>query len=206
MHKTSRASVGRPPTFDAPRETILREAAKLFAENGFEGTSLQNVASAVGITKAALYHYFATKQEMYDAIVIDILQRLYAYVLEHVEKDAPHETRLKQLMVAHASFFEDNYTQFVTLLHGIAGLQRPISSKEAHVRDEYERFVRRLIADGSKDGSFTKGQVEISAKAVLSLLNWMSRWYRPEGDRRASEFAEEYFELLWYGLKPRTAE
>lgn len=196
------ANVGRPPSMDAPRETILAHAARLFAQHGYEGTSLQQVAAAVGITKAAIYHYFPTKQVMYEAIVIDLLDRLDIQVRGCVDA-TDHAGRLRQVMIGHAEFFEANYTEFVTLLHGVSGLSRVISESEASVRDRYENFVREVVANGIEAGAFTQGEVKVIARACLSLLNWMSRWYRPGGALRARAFAEDYFEMIYLGLKPR---
>lgn len=200
--KKRQASVGRPPTMEAPRETILARAAGLFAEHGYEGTSLQQVAAAVGITKAAIYHYFPTKQVMYEAIVVDLLARLDAHVRAAVDA-VDHAGRLRQIMLHHAEFFENNYTAFVTLLHGVSGLSRVVSPGEAEVRDRYESFVRQVVAEGMAAGAFTQGEVNVLARAVLSLLNWMSRWYKPGGSRRASAFAEDYFDMVYNGLRPR---
>ena len=194
--------VGRPPTFEAPRETILAHAAGLFAEHGYEGTSLQQVAASVGITKAAIYHYFPTKQVMYEAIVVDLLARLDADVRGTINA-TDHAGRLRQVMIRQAEFFEENYTAFVTLLHGVSGLSRAIGPAETQVRDRYERFVRQLVAEGIEAGAFMPGEVDVIARAVLSLLNWMSRWYKPGGARRANAFAEQYFDLVYHGLKPR---
>lgn len=196
------ARVGRPPSMAAPREAILASAAQLFAKHGFEGTSLQQVAAATGITKAAIYHYFQTKQVMYEAIVVDLLTRLDAHVRASVDA-TDHAGRLRQVLIGHAEFFEANYTEFVTLLHGVSGLSRVISDTEASVRDRYESFVREVVASGIAAGAFTGGEVNVIARSCLSLLNWMSRWYRPGGPRTAREFAEDYFDLVYLGLKPR---
>lgn len=200
--KTS-PTLGRPPTFEAPRETILSEASKLFAVQSYDNTTLQSGAAAVGITKAAIYHYYPTKQAMYDAIVVDLLARLDEYVHRHIETDAPHPVRLKQFMLAHADFFEKNYAAFVTLLQGMGGLSRPTSSDEVKVRDRYERLIRQIVEGGTRNQEFKNNSYDTTTRAVLSLLNWMSRWYRPSGPKRAREFAEEYFDIIFEGLKPR---
>jgi AcrR family transcriptional regulator len=188
---------------EAPRETILSQAAILFAEHGYEGTSLQEVAAAVGITKAAVYHYFPTKQVMYEAIVVDILERLDSHVRTSVEGVAGHRERLRQIMLSHADFFEANYTAFVTLIHGISGLSRPVSEAETAVRDRYEGLVRDAVRAGKKSGDLKVTHPDVAARAVLSMLNWMSRWYRPSGSKRAREFADEYFSIVYDGLRPR---
>lgn len=196
------ATLGRPPSIEAPRETILARAAELFAGQGYEGTSLQQVASAVGMTKAAIYHYFPTKQAVYEAIVVDLLARLDTHVRGAVDA-TDHETRLRQMMVGHAEFFEANYTAFVTLLHGVSGLSRAVSASEVKVRDRYERFVRGVIGEGVDDGAFEGRDVRTIARGVLSMLNWMSRWYRPGGPSLARDFAADFFDMVYFGLKPR---
>ena len=203
MNKVTKTQRGRPPTIEAPRATILREASKLFAKHGFEGTSLQNIATAVGITKAAIYHYFPTKQAVYDAIVVDLLERLDETVRTRVAEVPDHGDKLKQLMIAHADFLEENYSDFITLLYGLAGLSRPICPDEALVRDRYESLVRETIENGTATGAFAPSSRDVTARAVLSLLNWMSRWYRPDGERKARDFASDYFELIYNGLRPR---
>src|SRR5690606_8087433 len=98
--------LGRPATLDAPRETILRAATMLFAGRGYTETSLMDIAQAVGLSKAAVYHYFPTKQVIYEAIVVDLLQRLCAHV-EGSIAGAPPSTaeRLRRMMHSHAAFF-----------------------------------------------------------------------------------------------------
>ena len=191
MAEQKKATLGRPATIVAPRETILASAAKLFAQRGFEGTSLQDVAAAVGISKAAVYHYFPTKQVIYDEIVIDLLTRLRAHVTNHLDREATFGEQLRQLMTAHAEFFEQNYTEFVTLLHGFGGLSREVATGQVMVRDEYEKVVRKLMTDAKASGALTLDDPAIAARAVLSMLNWMARWYRPGGRLRARDFAGE---------------
>jgi AcrR family transcriptional regulator len=198
-----KVALGRPATIAAPRETILACAAKLFAEKGFEGASLQDVAKAVGISKAAVYHYFPTKQVIYDEIVIDLLSRLRLHVCNGIDDTADYGERLRQLMTSHAEFFEANYTEFVTLLHGFGGLSRDIGEGLVSVRDAYEIMVRELMTSAKRDGALDIGDPAIATRAVLSMLNWMARWYKPGGRLSAREFAEEYFTLIYNGLRPR---
>ena len=67
-----RAPRSRP--LAAPRERILEEAAKLFAHSGYDGSSVADLAAALGVSKAAIYHYFTTKQDIYDAIILAVLE------------------------------------------------------------------------------------------------------------------------------------
>lgn len=203
MEKRGKGALGRPATIAAPRETILSHAAKLFAEKGFDGASLQDVAKAVGISKAAVYHYFPTKQDIYDDIVIDLLSRLRTRVQEKIDGSAPFSEQLRQMMTGHAEFFESNYESFVTLLHGFGGLSRTLGKGQVSVRDEYETMIRKLMTDAKASGDLAMGDPAICSRAVLSMLNWMARWYRPGGRLSARDFAEEYYALIYNGLRPR---
>lgn len=188
---------------DDPRQKILNEASRLFSQAGYEATSLQQVAGAVGVTKAAVYHYFPTKQALYETIVFDLLNRLETHVLERTKALATARDRLKAIMVSHAEFFEANYEAFVTLLHGVSGLSRPVSDQERIVRDRYEEMVRVTLERGALDGEWRVTDVKSVSIAILSMLNWMSRWYKPAGSRRAAEFAADFFQLVDQGLSPR---
>lgn len=179
----------------------MRAASDLFAQGGYAETSLMDIASAVGVSKAAIYHYFATKQVLFDAIVVDLLQRLH----DHVEAALPPDTagaasRLRAAMRGHAEFFENNYTEYVTLLQGFGGLNRTVSSQELAIRNQYEGMFRAIIAQGIATGELRTSNAPVAARAALSMLNWMTRWFDPKGERRAVDFAEDYFDILAHGI------
>src|SRR5579871_412834 len=107
---------GRPPLVENPKERILERAAEHFARNGYDASSINELAKSLKVSKAAIYHYYQTKQEIYDAIILMTIKGM----VEHVEKavaasDEPAE-QLKLFMRAHAEYFEKHYWGFVTLL------------------------------------------------------------------------------------------
>lgn len=188
----------------APRATILGAAAKLFAAHGFDGTSLNDVAQAVGVTKAAVYHYFPTKKDIFDEMVVDLLERQYLAVGAVVAAAPGPDEKLKAFMQAQAAFFEANYAAFVVMLHGFGGIERNHwTDEQLALRDRFEKLLRTLLADAKATGIFAIDDVAIAARAVLSLMNWMVRWFRPEGEARAEDFALQYHSLIVSGLRPR---
>ncbi len=188
----------------APRATILGAAAKLFAANGFDGTSLNDVAQAVGVTKAAVYHYFPTKKDIFDEMVVDLLERQYLAVGAAITAAPEPDEKLKAFMQTQAIFFETNYAAFVVMLHGFGGVERNHwTDEQLALRDRFEKLLRSLLADGKAAGTFAIDDVAIAARAVLSLMNWMVRWFRPQGEVRAEDFALQYHSLIVSGLQPR---
>ncbi|TGR64421.1 TetR/AcrR family transcriptional regulator [bacterium M00.F.Ca.ET.194.01.1.1] len=193
---------GRPPTVENARGRILDKAAELFARDGYEGASLGSVADAIGITKAAIYHYFPNKKEIYEAIIVRTLEGLLQAVSEEVEKDRGAEERLSRFMSAHAAYFESHYYNFVTLLVGYGGMENALMIEEAQkLRASYEELLRTIVAEGIEDGSFRNSDAPTISRAILSMLNWMVRWFKPGQGRPAEDFAKDYCQLILRGMR-----
>jgi len=198
-----RPRAGRPPTLAAPRERILEEAARLFARCGYESSSVADLAAAIGVSKAAIYHYYPTKQDIYDAIILDVLRGMTDAVSQAVAQAPTARERLRQFMQAHARYFEHHHAQFVTMLVGYSGMAITEREDAARLRDGYERLLRDIIAGGVANGEFRALDVPATGRAVLSMLNWMARWYQPGGAQTAEAIAAGYFDLLAGGLSAK---
>ncbi|MGE4373443.1 MAG: TetR/AcrR family transcriptional regulator [Xanthobacter sp.] len=193
---------GRPPSREDPRAQIVQQAARLFAHKGYETSSLSELAAAMGYSKGAIYNYFSSKQDIYDAIIIFSLKGLYETAAAAVRLEDPPVERLRQYMVAHARFLADNYDCFATMLVGFSGMHSQLKGDALLLRDAHEGLLRQIIADGVEDGSFRAVDKAATGRAVLSLLSWMVRWFRPGGGKSAEEVAAEYHDLLVRGLLP----
>lgn len=196
---------GRPPVVADARERILLEASKLFAQSGYENGSIGELAAAIGVSKPAIYHYFATKQDIYDAIILQTLQGLTEAVVPAVTEQPAPLDKLRVFMTVHAAYLERNYWSFVAMLVGFSGMSPSYRDDAARLRDAYERLLREILEQGAREGVFRPGQVVASGRAVLSLLNWMARWFKPGHGSTAERIALEYFELLSGGLCVRPA-
>jgi len=185
----------------APRERILAEAAALFARAGYENSSMGDLAACTGVSKAALYHYFPTKQAIYDAIILDVLAGLTESVGADIRAHADPTQRLRSFMLAHARYFEARHAAFVTMLIGYSGMSPNLRADAAALRDGYEALLRELIADGIARGAFRAANPATVGRAILSMLNWMARWYKPGQAASAEAVAAEYFDLIMGGLQ-----
>jgi AcrR family transcriptional regulator len=195
-----RPRAGRPPAVAEPRERILDAAAKLFSRCGYESSSIADLAAAVGVSKAAIYHYYATKQDIYDAIILNVLAGLTDEVSQAVAQATTAHARLRQFMVTHARYFEAHHPQFVTMLISYTAMSVPDQKDAAYLRDGYEQLLRDIITDGVAQGEFRRFDVAATGRAVLSMLNWMARWYQPGGTDTAEVIAEGYFDLISGGM------
>lgn len=173
----------------------------LFGRSGYDASSLNDLAAEVGISKAGLYHYFKTKQDVYDAIIIEALDGLFDHVRGAVERVAEPREKLLAFMTAHAEFFERNYWAFRCMLVSFSGMASPEPRHDAVVlRERYELMLRAIISDGVRRGQFRDVDPASAGRAILSMLNWMARWFRPGGPKTAPEVAREFADLLFDGL------
>lgn len=192
---------GRPSTIENASDSILKEAARLFAVTGYDGASISQISDALGITKPAIYHYFPSKRAIYDEIILRMLDGLYESVSTKVAALPPGRRQLRQFMLSHAAFLEENFWGFAAMLVGFGGMDDVETKAEAVViRDRYEALLRRIICDAMAVGELRDVDVVATGRAILSMLNWMARWFRPGGAQSAAEIAETYFTLIVDGI------
>lgn len=182
------------------KDRILEEAARLFTQKGYEATSVQDLAEALGLSKAALYHYFRSKEEILYEVSLLALRGLVEAGERALEESDPKKALLA-FMQGHARFFEENYPFFVTMLQGIQSLSPERRAQTVALRDRHEGNLRRILRWGMEEGAFRQVDVALAGRAILSMLNWMIRWFRPGGPLRAEEVAQFYFELILKGLE-----
>lgn len=197
--------LGRPPLLTDPRAEILQQAARLFAAQGYAESSLAQVAAAMNYSKGAIYNYFASKQEIYDAIIVATLRGLHEAGLAAAEAEALPPERLKRFMIAHACYLAENSDAFLTMLVGFSGMSDAQRADALRLRDAHEGVLRAIIAAGVADGSFRGVEPAIVGRAVLSMLSWMARWFRADGEKSAQDVALDYYDLIVRGLRPAEA-
>lgn len=201
---------GRPPTLQNPHRTIRDAAAALFAAKGYERTSLQDIASAIGVTKAGLYHYFSTKQDLYDSITLEVLQSMLAGAVDAAGKAEGTSDRLRAFMVAHARYFERNNNMYRAIFLGRHGIGEGYTFEQLQARRKYTDFLTGILREGQESGELDCSDPAAMARGILGMLNWMARWYRPSGPRTVPEIADSFASTILKGLvcaqpKPRSS-
>ncbi|VVT00923.1 TetR/AcrR family transcriptional regulator [Hoeflea sp. EC-HK425] len=181
---------------------ILREAAKLFSERGYGGASMQEIAGAVGITKASLYHFFKNKDEIHSTVVAMSVRRLLDLVEESTADCATAAEKIEAFSRAHATHLSESKAFYFASAEGYHDLVEPgMKLRVQRMRDGYEEKLRMFIREGVDNGEFRELDVKLAARALISCLNWMARWWRPEGPQSAQQLASDYVHLLIAGFR-----
>ena len=182
------------------REGILEAAARIFSEKGFHATSMQDIADAVNLQKASLYHHFSSKQE----ILVDILDHALDLINSRLEfvlsqSLSPGE-KLRQAMVSYFQTIAENQNLAVVLLLELKSLDPELKARQASRREKFEGLWRDLISEGKQQGVFNDVDPSLTGRAILGVMNWTVTWYRRDGPRSAREIADLFADLLLNGL------
>jgi AcrR family transcriptional regulator len=204
MKKAKAKSIADKPVGETGRAGILTTAAKLFSRQGFDSTSISDLAREVGLSKATIYHYFPDKNQIYLDLIQTTLKNLCQEVEDAISGQPTATTRFIAYAEAHARFFETNRDAYIATTLGFGGLQQPLARRQVVAwRDRHEKNLRSIVTAGVASGEFKSVDPRIASTALLSSLNWMVRWYRPDGKQSAVQIARQFSELLIAGLLPR---
>jgi AcrR family transcriptional regulator len=181
------------------RSELTRQAARLFAEKGYHGTSIGDIAEALGVQKGSLYAHIASKQELLWEIASEGAAAFHA-ALDAIPPDAPAVARIRQAMRAHLRVLSEQLdvaTVFVREWRYLGDERREEFVAE---RRRYEERIRELFREG-RDGGELRSDLDVSAAALLflSAANWAYTWLQPGRD--TDELAERFFRLLVDGMR-----
>jgi AcrR family transcriptional regulator len=184
------------------RRAILRVAATVFRERGYEGASMEEIAERLDMGKGNLYYYFKNKQELLFFCQDHSLDRLIEAAAAARKSKAGEAGRLRQVVIDHVVCVLDELdgASAHTEVHVLPEeLRRRIISK----RDRYEALLRGLIVDGVRAGVFDTADPKMATLALLGALNGATRWYRPAGARNPRSIGEHFADLFLDGLRGR---
>jgi TetR/AcrR family transcriptional regulator len=186
----------------ARRLEILTSAAAAFRRRGYHGASMGEIAQALHMTKGSLYYYFKSKEEILffcHDYSLDILLATLAQVEGGGGSASEKLGALIQAFVHH--ILDDLRGTAMTLdFHALSAprLRRIIAK-----RDRFDRGVRRLLQEGVDAGAFASGETKLLTFAILGALNWIPRWFDPEGPATSDEIGRAFAEYLVRGLQRR---
>ncbi len=188
------------------REDVVRAAGRLFAERGFHGTSMRDLGSELGLLGSSLYSHVAGKSELLVEVVRRGATLFQSLADEVVSMDAAAVEQLRRLVRGHIAIVVDNVDEARTILNEARFLPPDERTPIVEMRDRYEHAVRTVIERGVSRGEFDRSvDPALAAKHVLSLLNALERWYRPNGELSTDAIADDVFRFALGGLGATTS-
>lgn len=187
------------------REAVLRQAVSDFNQKGFHATSLEEIAQSLGITKAALYHYFPNKHALLRASFDRALEVAFEGLEEARRKGGTGLEILGNTLKHYLRASLDDLSCCVVLTEHSALL--PQDQEELLVgRDRFETALRDLVQQGMDDGSIVPCNSKLAVFALLGSVNWVPKWFSSDGPWRDYQVAEALVDILCRALATRPAD
>ena len=186
-------------------DEIYRSAAVIICEKGFDATSMSDIADAVGITKAGIYHYVPGKKELLYAIMSYAMDLLEIKVIAPARLVTNAEQRLRLIINNHVKLIAkgsrpEGYSPLSILTDEIAGLTKTDRRRIIARKRVYLELVRETLQQLQAESRLKNIDVTVGAFSLFGMLLLISRWYRPDGALTSEQVAEEIGKIVFGGM------
>jgi len=192
----------KPPTATECDRTIdiYNKAAEIFQEQGFHATSMSSIASAVDLTKAGLYYYVESKEDLLYAIINFAMERLETLVIEPSRTITDPHKRLLSIVTRHAQLLTEG-NKAITILTDEVDALKPKHRKQILDRKRaYFELVRGTLDALRVDGRLRDVNTTVAAFSLFGALLWLPRWFRGDGPLTSEQVVEQTVGVVVGGL------
>jgi AcrR family transcriptional regulator len=182
---------------------VFQTAAQVILQKGYDATSVSDIARALGITKAGLYHYIRGKTELLYEIMKYGLRELDREVLVPARAIADPEERLRFMIATHARLVTRGDGAVTILVDEARALSAAQNRAVTRLKRAYFRFLRETLEELRVRGKVRAVDTTVVAFGIIAQVNWLSRWYQADGPLTASEIADQITDIALHGFITR---
>lgn len=192
--------------YTARREALVRAAATVFQEKGYEATTLNDIAERLGADRASLYYYVGSKEELFQEVVRGVLDANFkeAKRIDDLEIPASEKLNLliQRLMISYEENFPYPYVYLQEDMRRVGDNDSAWAKGMARQTRRLETLVRAMIEEGIGEGKFRADlNVDLAANALYGMLNWTHRWFKPGRALDGEQVAKSFTEIFLNGVK-----
>ena len=185
---------------------ILETAARLFCEKGFDKASMGDIADAIGLTKAGLYHHIGSKEELLFEIMSYGMDLFEQKVLSRVMTIADPLERLRATLRGHVLLvIRDRPKEVTVILHESNALKGRYRDRINIRKKRYIHFLEKTFRELVKSGVARRVDPSVAAFAMLGMINWIYQWYLPGGRLNEDALADALGDVFLGGILARPA-
>jgi TetR/AcrR family transcriptional regulator, cholesterol catabolism regulator len=179
---------------------VYRIAAEIMCQKGYEGTSMNDIAEAAGLTKAGIYHYIRGKEDLLFEIMTYAMDNLDQKVIAPAQEIADAEERLREIVEGHTRSLLEGVGAITIVLEEMTALtaahRRIIKTRKR----AYFDFIRHTLDQLESEGKLRNVNHTTAAFSLLGMILWISRWYRRDGKLSADQVMKDYVDIAMNGL------
>lgn len=183
--------------YDRRQQEVVATAARLFAERGYQATSMQDLTQATGLAAGGLYHYIGSKERLLFRICDELLEPLLERARAIVAREGTAQEHLHELLRAwlgHVATHRDHMLVFAQERHAIE--RDPQWREVRRQRKAFEKILDDVLARGEQDGTMAFADRGLALLALLGMVNHAATWLKPHGRLSAEQIADGYCQML----------
>lgn len=178
------------------RARLLDAAVEMFSARSFHGTGTRDIAEAAGMSQAAMYVHYTTKEELLYQLSLEGHEEIERIMLEALARRDTPEQQLGEVMYEFTVWHARSHTRARVINYELGGLTREHGEEIAKYRRRLEATMRRILVAGVEAGVFHVPDPSMTARALLSLGIDVARWYHDDGRWTVEEIGERYRDLV----------
>ena len=202
--RRGRPRQGRAVARHLPRDDeILKIAAEVFFEQGYNGAKLEDIARQAGIVKGSLYHYFESKEHMYERLIDEV--KSLADIGAETKGDLPVEDRLAEIVRRRIDLVARHPVEIGIISRHLVRMDGKAGEWARSYRRNFLHGLRAIIEEGQAAGTFRPGDPDVLATFILGTITVVTEWYRPGGRLDGDELIDEMVAFVLEGVGVRPA-
>lgn len=185
---------------ESRRDQIIKAATRIFSEKTYHGTTLKDIADAVGMLKGSLYYYITSKEKLLAGIILEAVHTLNEDLVRVENANLTPVERLRQIVREHVKFnaiYREAGTLFLTEKNVISSLEM---GELIEIFGRRDKLIARTLNQAVEMGLYRPVDVRITSLAIVGLCNSVLFWIRPIGRLTYEDIADSFFELIDHGL------
>lgn len=176
-------------------ERVRDAALELFAERGYHGTGIRQLAERAGLSSASLYHYMGTKEDLLVAIMRESLERLVGEAMTLIAEQSAPPQQVAALVRMHVRAHAERPRETRVVDGEVGALEAGTREEIIGLRDRYEQIWQGVIDAGIDAGEFHVGSPSVARRALLEMCSGVARWYDDGGALSLDALADQYAEM-----------
>jgi AcrR family transcriptional regulator len=182
------------------RQKILEAAAQIFSQKGYHATSMSDIAGAVNLQKASLYHHVDSKQEILASLLEEALELVINRVSQVLNQPIPADEKLRLAMQTYLETLIEQRDLSAILLLEHRSLDPELRSRHLPRRDRFEHIWRELLQGGIDEGIFRIEDVPVATRGLMGIMNWVVTWFRGDGALTIADISDQFADLVLKGM------
>src|SRR3984893_7546932 len=203
---TSKLTFWMPKTRTHPRvslskqQLILRHAAQVFCEKGYEGASIRDISRSSGVSLAGLYYYIKSKQELLYLIQIHTFKTIVSRLEQELSRASGPVEKLRILVHNHLDYFLQHPLEMKVLAHEDEALEGVFRKEVLEVKRRSVKIALGIFEEMRRSGVARQLNPRVAVLTLFGMMNWTYTWHRPEVDPQADALAETIAGMFLHGV------